>query len=190
MEDIRKKAINYAEENFNDVMKEAFATIYAAGYRDGYNDCQEEKPVNLCDGHTEYVDLDLPSGTLWSSDYEKNDDSLLFLPYVEAEHLCIPTKEQWEELTTCCKWEFFKNHDQSFNRAVCIGPNGKTITFNVTSMLRCEGKVGHANDAYFWIKDTEGLEEKPCVTLFEKKNVKQIDTLFSGYRLPIRLVKS
>jgi len=189
MEELRKKAINYAEENYNEVMKEAFAKVYADGYRNGYKECKEERAINLCDGKTEYVDLGLPSGTLWSSDYERVDDSLLFLPYIEAEHLCIPTKEQWEELATCCKWEFFRNHDYSFNRAVCIGPNGKTIIFNVTSMFRCEGKVAHAGDACFWIKDTEGLEEKPCITLYEKKNIIQIDNTFPGYRLPLRLVK-
>ena len=51
-------------------MDKAIAQAYADGYRNGYKDREEEIPVDLRDNKTEYVDLGLPSGTLWSTDYE------------------------------------------------------------------------------------------------------------------------
>ena len=68
MEELRDKANSYAEENVLDVLKEAFAKVYADGYRDGFRDCKENVSVNLHFSKTEYVDLGLPSGTLWSTD--------------------------------------------------------------------------------------------------------------------------
>ena len=57
MEDLREKANNYAEENVINVLKEAFAKVYADGYREGYKDRDEEIPVDFHDGQTEFVDL-------------------------------------------------------------------------------------------------------------------------------------
>ena len=76
MIELKEKAGIYAEENVINVLKEAFAKVYADGYRDGYRDCKENVSVNLHFCNTEYVDLGLPSGTLWSTDYEKENGSL------------------------------------------------------------------------------------------------------------------
>ena len=71
MIELNEKADIYAEENVINVLKEAFAKVYADGYRDGYKDCLDHVSVNLRISNTEYVDLGLPSGTLWSADYER-----------------------------------------------------------------------------------------------------------------------
>ena len=133
MEELRKKAINYAEKNFKEVMKEAFAMVYADGYRDGYNDCQGKKPVNLCDGYREYVDLGLPSGTLWSDDYERVDGSIMFQTYDKAAQQNIPTKEQCEELLRFCKFSVSPGPVYE-----CVGPNGNYVRFRSTGYIRTE----------------------------------------------------
>ena len=60
--------------------------------------------MDLRDEKTEYVDLGLPSRTLWSTDYEhkQGEGGYLFLPYEKAENFKLPTKEQWEELFSKC----------------------------------------------------------------------------------------
>ena len=98
MEKLREKANIFAEENVIIVLKEAFAKVYAEGYRSGYKDREEDISADLCDDDTKFVDLGLPSGTLWANDYEKEDDNILYVPYCKAESKCIPTVEQWEEL--------------------------------------------------------------------------------------------
>ena len=56
MIELNEKADIYAEENVITVLKEAFAKVYADGYRDGYKDRENEIPMNLRDGDTNYVD--------------------------------------------------------------------------------------------------------------------------------------
>ena len=75
MIELNEKADIYAEENVINVLKEAFAKVYADGYRDGYKDCEEDIPVSLGNNQTVFVDLGLPSGTLWSTDYKKREDN-------------------------------------------------------------------------------------------------------------------
>lgn len=85
--EITERAGNYAEGKANEAITKAIAQAYADGYRDGYKDREEEIPVDLRDNKTEYVDLGLPSGTLWSNDYEKENGETLYLPYGEAANM-------------------------------------------------------------------------------------------------------
>ncbi len=193
MEDLREKANNYAEENVINVLKEAFAKVYADGYSDGYKDCKEEIPVDLYDKKTEYVDLGLPSGTLWSMDYERDGDGILFQPHINTGMLNIPTRKQWEELVDVCKWEYDKSG--SFHEAYCIGPNGKILKFCLSGMVHVDKKVEEGS-AYFWISEQQDGNEKSAVCIYDvtKNGInytdKEVRSIFSGYKLPVRLVKS
>ena len=77
MNELSLKAENYAAEKMNELMAKAIAQAYADGYRDGYCERQQEIPVDLRDNKTEYVDLGLSSGTLWSADYERENGNPL-----------------------------------------------------------------------------------------------------------------
>jgi hypothetical protein len=194
MEELRVKSNNYAEENVNTVLKEAFAKVYSDGYRDGYKDCEEEISIELKDGETEYIDLGLPSGTMWSADYEKSDDdNYFFVPYADTKKYNIPNIEQWEELLNVCKWEYDKNG--SFHEAYCIGPNGTILKFCLTGMVHVEHVVEKGN-AYFWVSDENEGVEKSAVCICDRSmnghnyTEKGIEKHFSGYKLPVRLVKS
>ena len=93
MIELKEKASSYAEENVLEVLKEAFAKVYADGYRDGYKDREGEIPVDLRTNQTKYIDLGLPSGTLWSTDYEKEGDEVKYLRFSESLNYDIPTEK-------------------------------------------------------------------------------------------------
>ena len=90
-------------------------------------------PVGLGD-ETEYVDLGLPSGILWSKDYEREEGDIKYLPHGKASQYCIPTEAQWEELDHSCRWEFKYDARHELTVAKCVGPNGNFLEF------RCTGK--------------------------------------------------
>ena len=71
------------------------------------------------DKHSDYVDLGLPSGTLWKSTNE--DDFFTFDGAVEKFGDNMPTKEQWEELKNNCTWQW------EGNGYTVKGKNGKQI---------------------------------------------------------------
>lgn len=196
MEDLRKKANNYAEENVNNVLKEAFAKVYADGYRDGYKDREEEIAIDLQGGETEFVDLGLPSGTMWSSDYKKDDENRDYLPYGKAESLSIPTKEQWEELMNSCEWKFDIDNAHDLCKAQCVGPNGNTLLFERTGR-RDFDNMSKSWEVFFWVKDDKEGNKKSAVHMYnaakgdnQKVGVTIIEDYFIGYKLPVRLVKT
>lgn len=198
-----EKAKNYAEENVIEVLKEAFAKVYADGYRDGYKDREEEIPVDLRDNKTKFVDLGLPSGTLWSTDYEKEDSGILFLPYDKALKYNLPTEEQCKELLETCKWQGdFSSSGMSLYGVTCIGPNGNSIKFRTEGFQKdklhvCFPSYG-GGQAYYWIKDDGDSSEKKALRFHNLDSKKhphmqlyhEITEMFSGYKLPIRLVKT
>lgn len=203
MEELREKAASYSEKNVINVLQEAFAKVYADGYRDGYKDCQDGIPIELRNNQTEFVDLGLPSGTLWAADYEKMKDEagekqVLYLPHGKASQLNIPTKEQWDELLSNCRWEgSWSSSAITFYGVYCIGPNGNSIFFGSRGLMK-ECQISDipnygGGKAYFWIRDNEeGLEKKAIQISGEifREDMEEIVSVFSGYKLPIRLVKA
>ena len=194
MEELREKAKNYAEENLINVLKEAFAKVYADGYHDGYKDCEDEIPVNFRENKTEFVDLGLPSGTLWSTDYERNGSEILLLPHAKSSTLQIPSVEQWEELKNFCQWEFDIDNAYNLCKALCVGPNGNILKFDRTGKKNID-TLSELCEVFFWIKDEKEGNEMNAVHMYngarKYKNAQTvIEDLFSGYKLPIRLVKT
>jgi len=183
MEELREKARSYAEENVIAILKESFAKIYADGYRAGYNDCKEEILVDLWDSRIDYVDLGLPSGTLWSTDYEKDGDDNLYLSYEMASDKNLPTREQWRELKGICKWEYI---GVKLEKIKCVGPNGNCIYFCPTGYLDFVRKVLD-DEVYFWTKEED---ERFAVRMWQYKYGREaIERQSYSDKLPIRLVK-
>ena len=194
MIELTTKAENYAAEKTTEVMTMAIAQAYADGYHDGYKDCEEEIPVDLRDNKTEFVDLGLPSGTLWAKDYVKNNKGILYLPYQEAEKFQLPTEELWNELHETCMWKGYRIEGIFIDRFVCLGPNGNSIEFHTEGYkeYEVEKNPSHSDDVYFWINDSIAANEKNAVhiSVESKSTQKEIIKIFSGYKLPIRLVKT
>ena len=190
-----EQAKKYAEGKANEAITQAIAEAYIEGYKAGYKDREEEIPMDLRDNKTEYVDLGLPSGTLWSADYEKLDGNRLYLPYEKAKDLKLPTREQWEELKTICKWEYDIDEGYDFCRCRCVGPNGQILTFERTGRI-ITSEEEDTWEAFFWIETETHSNEKGAIHMYndgkfykKKDGFCGISPNFSGFRLPVRLVR-
>lgn len=193
--DILELANKYAEGKANQAITQAIADAYVEGYKAGYKDRENEIPMELRDCKTNYVDLGLPSGTLWSTDYEWQDEKLLYLPYMKASQMNLPTKEQWEELVELCRWGFIeKRYGNCWVN--CVGPNGQVLTFYAHGMKTTSDLNHYYKEIIFWIKDNCNNEGKQAVHIYEEKITenkidlkKELMEVFSGYHLPVRLVR-
>lgn len=97
-------AKKYAEGKINDILNQAIIDAYSAGYNVGYQDGYKKAEKETILEEMKYVDLGLPSGTLWASDYIKKDGEVLFLPYRDAiDEFNLPTDEQIDELKDYCE---------------------------------------------------------------------------------------
>ena len=145
-----------------------------------------------------YVDLGLPSGTLWADDYERKDGGIIYSPYDEALKINIPTTEQIEELINKCKWGYESitaDGQKKIVKAICVGPNGKRIDFLWTGKMFIDTSTGkevlYDKDILcFWAKD---IKKKYMGIFFDNTN-KTCHTIFnsevSNECLSIRLVKT
>ena len=190
----KDKAKEYAEGKVTEALSQVVADAYMAGYNVGYQDGIDKIAKDSVQEETEFVDLGLPSGTLWSSDYVKKDDNDMTI-YVTQENGAdyeIPTYEQFKELMDECKWEkkseknwtesgFYYWHDW----AICLGPNGNKITFEKTGLYEATDSLTRTSEIFFWLND----KESNCASItFDSLNIGS-ENMFSGYKLPIRLVK-
>lgn len=198
MEELREKANSYAEENVNNVLKEAFAKVYADGYRDGYKEREEEIAIDLQDDETEYVDLGLPSGTLWAKDYEREEGNIKYVSYNVAGKLNIPTEEQWNELVANCKrvfdFEFINSNKPSLGQHLVnvsfVGRNGNYIKLPCYGIMKAD-RVDDADFVSFWVKENRGGEYKKVVFFTNCVGLVgpiKTTTEYEGYKLPVRLV--
>lgn len=106
--------------------------------------------AQIADG---YVDLGLPSGTLWKAE---NEDCGL-ITYDQAYNFygsSLPTKEQLEELKNNCLWTW------QGNGCKVKGKNGESIFLPVAGDLSCDGSTDHVGSVgSYWSSTPKGLED-------------------------------
>ena len=99
----------------------------------------------------DYVDLGLPSGTLWK---DKNEDG--FYTYEQALNKFgsrLPTKEQLEELRNKCTWSWTGSGYK------VTGPNGNSISLPAAGYRSCGGSVTDVGaSGYCWSSTPNGSE--------------------------------
>jgi hypothetical protein len=179
---IMEKSKEYANGKAIEALTNVIEQAYKDGYNEGYNDAiangKDNAPEDLNDG-VEYVDLGLPSGTLWSSNYLKKDKDILYLSYVEACKYNIPTKEQFEELVKYCT--IIPNANNSGLNY--IGPNGKYFILYYCFTYQGDNS-SYSRNCRFWIKDeeTEELDRSYACS-------GQLQSFFMGNRIPVMVVK-
>lgn len=100
-----------------------------------------------------YVDLGLPSGTLWKS----TNEDCGFVTYEQAYNFYgenVPTKEQWEELKDNCLWTWRKN---GYN---VKGKSEKSIFLPAEGFRECYSMncVCVGSDGSYWSSTPYGSE--------------------------------
>lgn len=191
------KAKEYAEGKINDALNKVIVEAYMAGYNSGYQDGYDKVVKETSSDDIEYVDLGLPSGTLWSSNYvEDENKEILYVTQEKSKAFDIPTVEQWLELVKKCRWEqgseridhtngFYHYHDW----AICLGPNGNRIIFEKTGLYEIQTERVRTNEVLFWLKKGKNsLCNSANITFCTIKITSKSE--FPGYKLPIRLVKN
>lgn len=190
------KAKEYADGKVTEALSQVVADVYMAGYDAGYQDGYNKVFKDSVTEGIAYVDLGLPSGTLWSSDYVKDDnDKTIYVTQENSTDYAIPTYEQFKELMDECKWEqkskknwteggFYNWHEW----AICLGPNGNKITFESTGYYEATDSLTRSSEIFFWLNNKEYFHRNcACITL-NSLNIGS-ENVFSGYKLPIRLIK-
>lgn len=101
----------------------------------------------------DYVDLGLASGTRWKKENEAGG----FYSYDEAVGKfsgSLPTKEQFEELKSSCRWSW---NGSGYN---VTGPNGNSIVLPAAGYRRCNGDVKYVGSlGGFWSSTPGGPGE-------------------------------
>ena len=93
-----------------------------------------------------YVDLGLPSGTLWKNQNEGGDNArYTYDDAMDKFGNKLPTKQQLEELKNKCTWTWIGNGYK------VTGPNGKSITLPAAGRRNCNGDVNFVGmSGYCW----------------------------------------
>lgn len=183
-------AAQFAEQK-NVELSELIKEAYLKGYEQG---CLDSTGIFSVDG-VKYVDLGLPSGTLWSKtpiEYCNYGYKQRLLSYHEALKLEIPTVEQWEEVCQFCRFEQEKIIGPSGNR---IGYSWAPARYRIYNL----GEGCEENRQMFWLKGDIDSENNAPTFIYDIKqeddtewifsNVKGSSRHFIGYKLPVFLVK-
>lgn len=187
--DINEKASKYAESKANEGITKMIADAYLEGYKEGYAAREQEIPMEIRDRKTKYIDLGLPSGTLWATDYEKQDGEVLYLPYCEARTMKIPTEEQLRELYEKCRWHKKFNHKPEIESMYCIGPNGRKLSFTLPGIIKTDEKE-EPTIIRFWIRNNNDKEGTKAARIHTFSCLSSdTEEVFSGYGLAVRLVQ-
>lgn len=128
-----------------------------------------------------WIDLGLPSGTLWK---DKNEEGG-FYPYEQAVSKFgskLPTKEQLEELKNSCTWSWTGSGYK------VVGPSGESIVLPAAGYRGCYGDVGHVGSHGFYWSSTPYGSGNAWGILFHSGRVDVFDDGRCG-GLSVRLVQ-
>lgn len=129
----------------------------------------------------DYVDLGLPSGTLWKGE----DEDCGLINYDQAVNFYgnnLPTKEQWEELKNICLWTWQGNGYK------VKGKTGESIFLPAAGYRNCDGSTSSVGSGGNYWSSTPGDSEYAWILYFYSSGVGM-----SYYRrcngLSVRLVR-
>lgn len=131
---------------------------------------------------TGYVDLGLPSGTLWK---DQNEVGGLY-SYDQAMAKfgsSLPTKEQLEELKNSCRWTW------NGNGYKVEGPSGESIVLPAAGKRDCDGNVRYVgSDGYYWSSTRSTRSEDAWYLCFYSGGV-EMHSYSPCYGHSVRLVR-
>ena len=129
----------------------------------------------------DYVDLGLPSGTLWKAE---NEDCGL-ITYDQAVNFyrtSLPTKEQWEELKNFCLWTWTGNGYR------IKGKSGESIFLPAEGFRDCGGSHGRIGSRGYYWSSTPNSSENAWGLYFASGEVRML-YFYRCYGLSVRLVR-
>ena len=137
----------------------------------------------------DYIDLGLPSGTIWKSQNEAGHYT--YDQAVAKFKNDMPTKEQFVELKKLCTWTWTgKGYEVK-------GPNGNSIYLPAAGYSNTGGVIGGpgskgklsgvGTDGYYWSSTSDA--QSFAYELFFFSSSVSVDNYFSSYSSSVRLVK-
>ena len=131
-----------------------------------------------------YVDLDLPSGTLWKKTNETNETGG-FYTYEEAVSIFgsqLPTDAQLQELKDKCEWDWTGDGYR------VTGPNGNSIVLPASGFRNCDGNVYYVGSAGFYRSSSpDGSDDAWRLYFYSDEVIMSISLRCCG--LSVRLVQ-
>jgi len=130
---------------------------------------------------TGYVDLGLPSGTLWKAE---NEDCGL-IKYDQAVNFYgsnLPTKEQWKELKNNCLWTWTGNGYK------VKGKSGESIVLPAAGWRDCDGTLDSVGSSGRYWSSTPSGSEFAWLLDFDSGSV-DVRSSYRCYSRSVRLVK-
>ena len=133
-----------------------------------------------------YVDLGLPSGTLWKNANEGGDNARY--TYNEAVSRFgnkLPTNQQLEELKNKCTWT---RTGKGFN---VIGPNGNSIYLPAAGKRFCDGDVNDVGTyGYYWSSTPYNSDSAWCFYLSLRTILVVVSQYHRCFGQSVRLVQN
>lgn len=127
-----------------------------------------------------FVDLGLPSGTLWKNENEQDfyDYDKAVLSFGKK----LPTNEQLKELKNLCQWTWIGNGYK------VTGPNGKSIILPAAGYRFCDGNIyGAMACGAYWFKTPSSKDGAFYINF--NSGEQQIELSNKNYELSVRLVQ-
>lgn len=139
----------------------------------------------------EFIDLGLPSGTLWakhnvqigSKKHFTHDEAIKIAKDI---HLSLPTDDDFRELMYECKWKWTTLFGKVTGYKI-TGPNGKSIFLSITGCF--DGSILKGSGAYGYYWSTTYCSSFYAYLLNFSSNIKFIDYGNKSYGFSIRLIK-
>ena len=125
-----------------------------------------------------WVDLGLPSGTLWDSIASKELFSRTDAMNTYGSH--IPTKEQWEELIEYCEIKHIFTNAYTYK---VTGHNGRSIFLPASGLLAGKDGWRHGEGyfAFYWTS-TPAPAGRTWYVFVERPKNAAVETRFSEYQ--------
>lgn len=140
----------------------------------------------------EFIDLGLPSGTLWAKRNVKIANKKHFthyeIPLIEyITGYDVPSKEDFEELIKLCKWEWKTiGHTKGYK---ITGPNGKSIFISSAGYCYDNSLYSVGSLGYYWSTKYD-CSNNDAYSLGFYNSSKNVSRYFGRrYGLSIRLIK-
>ena len=127
-----------------------------------------------------YVDLGLPSGTLWkaTNEYGYYDYDSAVNKYGDK----LPTREQWEELKNYCTWQWTGKGYK------VVSDNGKFIVLPAAGSRYCTGSIGSVGSVGVYWSSTPSDSKNAWVLSFCSDSVDMFSFYGHCNGLSVRLV--